>query len=116
MLAPQFVVVPTKLLARDLISTIEDMHAHNKYSQMLLYIEACESGSMFSGLLKPTLGVLAVTAASPSEVLPMNTLLPIYTCVRPVYARVRVCACESPMYTCVRSMESIFIRSLCIHV
>ena len=63
----KFVVVPTKLLARDLIRTIEDMHAADRFSQMLIYVEACESGSMFHGLLKPDLGVLAVTAASPNE-------------------------------------------------
>ena len=63
----KFVVVPTKLLARDLIRTIEDMHAADRFSQMLIYVEACESGSMFHGLLKPDLGVLAVTAASPVE-------------------------------------------------
>ena len=63
----RFVVFPTKLIARDLIRTIEDMHAAQRFSQMLLYIEACESGSMFSGLLRPDMGVLAVTAASPSE-------------------------------------------------
>jgi hypothetical protein len=34
---------------------------------MLLYIEACESGSMFNGLLKADIGVLAVTAAAPNE-------------------------------------------------
>ena len=34
---------------------------------MLLYIEACESGSMFNGLLKPDMQVLAVTAAAPNE-------------------------------------------------
>jgi len=63
----KLVVVPTKLLARDLIATIESMHSERKFSQMLLYIEACESGSMFSGLLKPDMGVMAVTAASPTE-------------------------------------------------
>jgi legumain len=63
----KLVVFPTKLLARDLIHTIEAMHAGRRFSQMLLYIEACESGSMFNGLLKPDMGVLAVTAAAPNE-------------------------------------------------
>ena len=35
--------------------------------QMVLYIEACESGSMFEGLLDSTLGVYVMTASSPVE-------------------------------------------------
>jgi len=64
----RYVVVPTKLLARDLIKTIEDMHAQKRFANMVLYIEACESGSMFSGLLRPDMGVMAVTAAAPTQV------------------------------------------------
>lgn len=60
-------VVPTKLYAKDLISTLEKMHKQQKYAEMLLYVEACESGSMFDGLLREDLNILAVTAASPFE-------------------------------------------------
>ena len=35
--------------------------------QMVLYVEACESGSMFEGLLDSTLGVYVMTASSPVE-------------------------------------------------
>ena len=34
---------------------------------MVLYIEACESGSMFEGLLPSNLGVYAVTASNSEE-------------------------------------------------
>ena len=34
---------------------------------MVLYIEACESGSMFDGILANDINVYAVTAANPSE-------------------------------------------------
>jgi len=37
------------------------------YEKMVVYIEACESGSMFDGLLDPTINVYATTAANPSE-------------------------------------------------
>jgi legumain len=37
------------------------------YSEMVLYIEACESGSMFDGILANNLNIYAVTAANPSE-------------------------------------------------
>merc|ERR1712215_572429 len=35
---------------------------------MLFYLEACESGSMFEGLLPDNIGVLAVTASNSTEV------------------------------------------------
>jgi len=34
---------------------------------MVLYIEACESGSMFNGILPDNINVYAVTAANASE-------------------------------------------------
>eukprot|EP00708_Paratrimastix_pyriformis_P002640 GAFH01001391.1.p1 GENE.GAFH01001391.1~~GAFH01001391.1.p1 ORF type:complete len:430 (+),score=161.25 GAFH01001391.1:32-1321(+) len=55
------------LHAADLINTITKMHDAKKYHQMLLYIEACESGSMFDGKLPADLHVFAATAANPTE-------------------------------------------------
>ena len=40
---------------------------------MLIYLEACEAGSIFGGLLKQRLNILAVTAANPHQS-PYNTL------------------------------------------
>lgn len=37
------------------------------FKEMVLYIEACESGSMFEGLLSDDLNILAVTAANGHE-------------------------------------------------
>jgi legumain len=37
------------------------------YKEMVLYIEACESGSMFDGILANNINVYAVTAANPDE-------------------------------------------------
>jgi len=34
---------------------------------MVMYIEACESGSMFEGLMESTLGVYVMTASSATE-------------------------------------------------
>ena len=34
---------------------------------MVVYIEACESGSMFDGILAKDLNIYAVTAANPTE-------------------------------------------------
>ena len=37
------------------------------YKQLVFYLEACESGSMFDGLLKPEWNVYATTAANEYE-------------------------------------------------
>lgn len=43
------------------------MHSNNQYQEMVLYIEACESGSMFDKILRTDINVYAVTAANPYE-------------------------------------------------
>ncbi|WP_395239558.1 C13 family peptidase, partial [Salmonella sp. s54412] len=43
------------------------MHKKNKYKKMVLYIEACEAGSMFSGKLPDDIKIFATTAANPQE-------------------------------------------------
>lgn len=37
------------------------------YKQLVFYLEACESGSMFDGLLKPEWNIYATTAANGYE-------------------------------------------------
>ena len=67
--APGLVAFPDgELHARQLMQTIQEMHSSNKYNQMVFYIEACESGSMFSnGLLPTDINVYATTAANSHE-------------------------------------------------
>ncbi|KAH7815363.1 putative Peptidase C13 family protein [Monocercomonoides exilis] len=55
------------LHAKDFIETIKSMHEHRKYNKMLIYIEACYSGSMFNKLLPEDINVLAMTAANEKE-------------------------------------------------
>jgi legumain len=55
------------LYAHDLMQTIKFMHQNELYQEMVLYIEACESGSMFDWFLPNDIKVLAVTAANPYE-------------------------------------------------
>jgi legumain len=43
------------------------MHTRGMYNKMVVYIESCESGSMFSGLLPPNINVYATSASSPTE-------------------------------------------------
>lgn len=68
--APGIIAFPGEqppLHARDLMNTLLSMYANKQYAQMVLYIEACESGSMFDGLLPNNISVFATTAANPDE-------------------------------------------------
>jgi len=50
-----------------LISAIKQMYATKMYSHFVFYMEACESGSMFEGLLSPNIGVYVTTASNAVE-------------------------------------------------
>lgn len=43
------------------------MHDHKMYKELVLYIEACYSGSMFLDLLPSDWNIYVMTAASPTE-------------------------------------------------
>jgi legumain len=66
--APGLIAFPSQYLyADDLNAAISNMYATNMYNEMVLYIEACESGSMFEGLLAENINVYATTAANAQE-------------------------------------------------
>ena len=66
--APGLLAFPSKYLyANELNATINYMHENKLYDQLVLYIEACESGSMFEGILSSEINAYAVTAANPTE-------------------------------------------------
>ncbi|XP_055343439.1 legumain-like [Paramacrobiotus metropolitanus] len=66
--APGIVAFPNdELSAVDLNNAIKDMHKQKKFAKMVLYFEACESGSMFDGILPNNIDVFATTAANPDE-------------------------------------------------
>jgi len=67
--APGLIGFPSRgvLTAKDLIDAINEMHENKKFSRMVFYLEACESGSMFQYLLKNDINVYATTAANPHE-------------------------------------------------
>ena len=63
--ASGIVAFPSDFLdAQTLNAALQDMNRNKRYKQMLFYLEACESGSMFEGLLPENIGVLAVTASN----------------------------------------------------
>jgi len=62
------VAFPTGVLyAKDLNDTITKMHNENKYKQMVIYIEACESGSMLEGILADNINIYGTTASNAKE-------------------------------------------------
>merc|ERR1712232_76374 len=52
--------------AADVNKAIETLHSKGGYKELLFYVEACESGSIFNKLLKAP-NAKAVTAANPKE-------------------------------------------------
>jgi len=66
--SPGLIAFPSKpLYATDFIETLKFMHSHDMYSEMVVYIEACESGSMFENLLPEDINIYATTAANSIE-------------------------------------------------
>ena len=62
--APGLIAFPTSYLYADALNdAINTMHANNMYDQMVFYVEACESGSMFPNL-KDNINVAAMTASN----------------------------------------------------
>ncbi|XP_055819306.1 vacuolar-processing enzyme-like [Solanum dulcamara] len=53
--------------AKDLNVVLKKKHASGTYKKMVFYMEACESGSMFDGLLHEGLNIYVTTASKPDE-------------------------------------------------
>jgi len=66
--APGLLAFPSdELYADDLIKALTKMALNRQFAQLVFYVEACESGSMFDNLLTDDLNIFAVTAADPYE-------------------------------------------------
>ncbi|GBG73201.1 hypothetical protein CBR_g12919 [Chara braunii] len=55
------------LYADELNGVIKGMHEAGAFLEMVVYLEACESGSVFEGLLRPEWNVYATTASNAQE-------------------------------------------------
>jgi legumain len=55
------------LYAVDFVETLKKKYAAGTYKEMVIYIEACESGSIFEGLLPEGLDIYATTASNAEE-------------------------------------------------
>ena len=66
--APSLVSFPDDVLtASTLKKTLKKMQEQNSFNKMVIYVEACESGSMFADEMNPKQNIYAVTAASYNE-------------------------------------------------
>ncbi|CAG7866330.1 vacuolar-processing enzyme alpha-isozyme [Brassica rapa] len=66
---PGVLGMPTSpaLYANDLNDVLKKKHASGTYKSLVFYLEACESGSIFEGLLPEGLNIYATTAANAEE-------------------------------------------------
>ncbi|KAG5524749.1 hypothetical protein RHGRI_031428 [Rhododendron griersonianum] len=66
---PGVLGMPTNpfMYANDLIDVLKKKHASGTYKSLVFYLEACESGSIFEGLLPEGLNIYATTAANAEE-------------------------------------------------
>ncbi|XP_021716668.1 vacuolar-processing enzyme-like [Chenopodium quinoa] len=66
---PGVLGMPTypNLYADELIDTLKKKHACGTYKSLVFYVEACESGSIFEGLLPEGLDIYATTASNSVE-------------------------------------------------
>jgi len=55
------------LYGKDIVSTLQAKAAANGFAQLVFYIEACESGSIFEGTLPANIKVYATTASNAEE-------------------------------------------------
>ncbi|XP_021888149.1 vacuolar-processing enzyme [Carica papaya] len=68
--SPGYLGMPSyedEVTAKDFIHVLKKKHEAKSYKKMVIYVEACESGSIFDGLLPDNMNIYAVTAANPNE-------------------------------------------------
>jgi legumain len=66
--ATGLIAFPTEYLyASDLMTALKTMNSKQMYKQLVFYIEACESGSMFQGLLPTNMSIYATTASTADQ-------------------------------------------------
>lgn len=66
--APNLIAFPSEYLySDDLLAALKYMYTNRMYKKMVFYLEACESGSMFEGILPNDWNIYATTAANAHE-------------------------------------------------
>jgi hypothetical protein len=64
---PSYLIRPNSSSTDQLHKAIKSLAKNGGFAELVFYLEACESGSMFKGLLEEDLGVYAITAANENE-------------------------------------------------
>ncbi|XP_010526069.1 PREDICTED: vacuolar-processing enzyme gamma-isozyme-like [Tarenaya hassleriana] len=66
---PGVLGMPTSpyLYGKDLVDVLKKKHASGTYKSLVFYLEACESGSIFEGLLPEGMNIYATTASNAEE-------------------------------------------------
>lgn len=59
--------LPPYLYADDFVQVLKKKHDAGSYREMVIYVEACESGSIFEGLLPTDLNIYVTTASNAEE-------------------------------------------------
>jgi len=59
--------LPPYLYANDFVQVLKKKHDAGSYREMVIYVEACESGSIFEGLLPTDLNIYVTTASNAEE-------------------------------------------------
>ena len=63
--APGLIAFPIGVLyADDLNDALNYMNTNQMYDELVFYLEACESGSMFENILSPDINIYATTASN----------------------------------------------------
>ncbi|KAE8708308.1 Vacuolar-processing enzyme [Hibiscus syriacus] len=55
------------LYAMDFLNVLKEKHAAGSYREMVIYVEACESGSIFEGIMPNDLNIYVTTASNAQE-------------------------------------------------
>ncbi|KAE8694577.1 Vacuolar-processing enzyme [Hibiscus syriacus] len=55
------------LYAMDFLDVLKKKHAAGSYKEMVIYVEACESGSIFEGIMPKDLNIYVTTASNAQE-------------------------------------------------
>ena len=96
---------PSKYLYSDeLMSALYTMHDKKMYKELVFYLEACHSGSMFNNLLPDNISIYTTTAANPDE-----SSYPEYCSYEAKINGTLIGSCLGDEYSC-RFMEDIDSR------
>ncbi|KAK6911184.1 Peptidase C13, legumain [Dillenia turbinata] len=60
-------MIDEEIYAKDFVTVLEEKHKAGTFKSMVVYIEACEAGSIFEGLLPNNINIYATTATDSSE-------------------------------------------------